>query len=445
MMLLNYDACVKDCLAALSKEPAHLKSMQRLAKAYALVGQYKQAVKWYAGALEIVGVATSAALRTQIEEEMASVPTIEKIRKFVDTEQYGEALQLVAKLKGLANEAPILLLRCVALTMVDPSQARAELSKYYQTLEYPHSANANDMVLTGNAANHYCEVLVLLARSSFYCGQHYLNISTTYLKQCTALRPDYRPATLLLKVISAMEQRIAEIATLMQNFKWSEAHATITLALGLDLGNRKIRSGLFHQRAEAAVKLGNTAAAISDCTSALECDPSNVKALARRSKCFVDIGDFTRALRDMERATELNPAMADELNMLKRQFHDDASSFANFQRKCSAGFGRKFEYTRQEGEGSSFFQRFTSASSSRPTTQQGERCLYSALDLPRFAAVEQVKMQYKKLILQYHPDKVVNQPPEVKERCAAKFKEISHAYSVLSDVAGKFTYDSQYR
>jgi DnaJ-class molecular chaperone len=52
-----------------------------------------------------------------------------------------------------------------------------------------------------------------------------------------------------------------------------------------------------------------------------------------------------------------------------------------------------------------------------------------------------VKAQYKRLILQYHPDKVVSQSEENKSAALSRFKEISQAYQILSDAAQKLQYD----
>lgn len=56
-----------------------------------------------------------------------------------------------------------------------------------------------------------------------------------------------------------------------------------------------------------------------------------------------------------------------------------------------------------------------------------KRDYYEVLGLSRDATKEQVKDAYRKLALQYHPDR--NKSPDAEE----KFKEVSEAYAVLSD------------
>ena len=53
--------------------------------------------------------------------------------------------------------------------------------------------------------------------------------------------------------------------------------------------------------------------------------------------------------------------------------------------------------------------------------------LYSILDLTRDASPEDIKKSFRKLAMQYHPDK--NKEDDAEE----KFKEVSFAYNILSD------------
>src|SRR5271157_3357714 len=64
------------------------------------------------------------------------------------------------------------------------------------------------------------------------------------------------------------------------------------------------------------------------------------------------------------------------------------------------------------------------------------RDYYEVLGVPKGAAKEQVKDAYRKLALQYHPDR--NKSPEAEE----KFKEITEAYAVLSDDEKRNQYDA---
>jgi molecular chaperone DnaJ len=64
-----------------------------------------------------------------------------------------------------------------------------------------------------------------------------------------------------------------------------------------------------------------------------------------------------------------------------------------------------------------------------------KRDYYEVLGVPRTASKDEIKDVYRKLAMQYHPDR--NKAPDAEE----KFKEISEAYAVLSDDEKRQQYD----
>jgi molecular chaperone DnaJ len=64
-----------------------------------------------------------------------------------------------------------------------------------------------------------------------------------------------------------------------------------------------------------------------------------------------------------------------------------------------------------------------------------QRDYYEILGVPRNASADDLKAAFRRLALQYHPDR--NKAPEAEER----FKEVNEAYAVLSDSDKRAAYD----
>lgn len=68
--------------------------------------------------------------------------------------------------------------------------------------------------------------------------------------------------------------------------------------------------------------------------------------------------------------------------------------------------------------------------------------LYSVLGLQHGASIDEVKKAFKKLAVQYHPDKQQGKSDAEKKAAEEKFKEINEAYTILSDPQKKQEYDN---
>src|SRR3989441_2299398 len=66
-----------------------------------------------------------------------------------------------------------------------------------------------------------------------------------------------------------------------------------------------------------------------------------------------------------------------------------------------------------------------------------KRDYYEVLGVSKNASAEELKRAYRKLALQFHPDRNPNDP-----QSEARFKEVNEAYEVLSDQSKRQRYDS---
>lgn len=97
----------------------------------------------------------------------------------------------------------------------------------------------------------------------------------------------------------------------------------------------------------------------------------------------------------------------------------------------------QFQRNKKQEESQNFDQNFDNAHQ-QPSwqQQQEERQYYAALELPYGASFEEVKVAYKKMIKQYHPDRFHNDPEKHKAALEISQK-LNIAYSYFEKKFGK--------
>ena len=73
---------------------------------------------------------------------------------------------------------------------------------------------------------------------------------------------------------------------------------------------------------------------------------------------------------------------------------------------------------------------------------ENKRDYYEVLGIDKNASADDIKMAYRKAAMKWHPDRWVNGTDEEKKTAEEKFKEISEAYSILSDETKRKQYDN---
>jgi DnaJ family protein C protein 7 len=234
------------------------------------------------------------------------------------------------------------------------------------------------------------------AMATLYYYENKFPNAIKYLQVATNLDPDNKKCVALFKLIKKADRLKSQGNDAFKAGDAKGACDAYTQAINLDPKNKAFNCVLLCNRAAALMKLKKFEEAVEDCDAALEIDEEYRKAILRRAECRMQTEDYEGAVRDFERAYQME---AD---------HDlrDRIREAKVRLKQS----KKKDY-------------------------------YKILGVDRDASERDIKKAYRSLALQYHPDKV--QGTE-KERAAAetKFKLIGEAYQILSDPEKKARYDA---
>lgn len=136
------------------------------------------------------------------------------------------------------------------------------------------------------------------------------------------------------------------------------------------------------------MKLGKNEDALATLNISLRMNPDYAKALVKRGEVFQNLEEWEEAVSDFGAAAAIDPAGFQVQQKLK---------YAQSKAKAA----RKKDY-------------------------------YKILNVDKKADEKTIKKAYRKLALQWHPDKN-NETPEQQKRAEKMFKEINEAWAVLSD------------
>ncbi|KAJ3114837.1 DnaJ sub C member 3 [Phlyctochytrium bullatum] len=226
------------------------------------------------------------------------------------------------------------------------------------------------------------------------------------LKECLKFDPENRPCKSLFREIKKLDKAIKKVETLISSSLWKGAlrellgpsapGATIKGAAtpapsssgesgGLVDAIEKIGARSLKHKAYSMLKDGQLG--LKWCSKAIELDEHDVDSLCNRAEAKIILEEYQDAVRDYERAHEIN----------------------NQNRRVHEGYQRA--------------QRLLRAA--------GRKDYYKILGVARSASKREIKKAYRKLAQEWHPDKYRGDLP--KETVLKKMSDINEAYETLMD------------
>jgi DnaJ family protein C protein 7 len=226
------------------------------------------------------------------------------------------------------------------------------------------------------------DAMMIRARAFYASGES--EQALKLLKMCLGLDPDMKQAIKLLRIVQKLARTKEEGNTAFKAKDYRRAIDLWGQALEVDPTNKDMNAKILGNRAQAYINLKEYDSAIQDCTEALRLDPGYVKAMKVRAKANAGADNWEDAVRDYKSVAENNPGEKGIAEEIRR---------AEFELKKS----QRKDY-------------------------------YKILGVGKDASETEIKKAYRKMAIQYHPDK--NRDGEAGDE---KFKEIGEAYETLID------------
>lgn len=207
--------------------------------------------------------------------------------------------------------------------------------------------------------------------------------------------PDHKKCLASFKTMKKVEELKEQGNTAFKSGAFQDAVDAYTKALDMDLENKNLASIILANRALAFIKLDKDKEAMNDLDRSIELNETYAKAYLRKGDLQMKRKEFEDAIRSYERAREIDRAVSPNIAELIREA------------KISAKNAKRKDY-------------------------------YGILGVDKQATGDEIKKAYKKKALIHHPDK----NPDDRENAEKMFKDISEAYTVLSNDKKRSMYDN---
>ncbi|KAG5494117.1 hypothetical protein JKF63_01952 [Porcisia hertigi] len=388
--------------------------------------------------------------------------SLASFRRCVEARRWEDAVKIIdgcALAQSWVQTTPLCAILAFArLELDDPKAARALLLPYLASLPEPPSwetlstGPAEYAQLWGDFGSHFVFTMTLLAKASFMCGSAYLNISASLLQRVLKINPAYAPARLFAEFVLSYDTQQQRMATAVSASNYPAVLSVTSEMLRIPDTKRHVHAELYLVRAQVQWMQRQPLDVVREASHCVECDPECALALRLRADAFVTMGREAEAAADHAAAKHLHAkvdAVFEEMRV-QRSRHEAAQAEARAKRqsipvfapfpsvaapfhsspmgRCRRGAWRRTDTGGWKGTD-------TNLSTSN-------RTYYSMLGVAREATAAEIRQNYRRLILQCHPDRLVRATESDRQAALEVFHMLSHAYSILSDTQLRATYDA---
>ncbi|KAJ3216885.1 hypothetical protein HDU67_008792 [Dinochytrium kinnereticum] len=433
-MLGKHSESVIDCRTSLSLDPSQIKVYSRASKGLLFMGDISAAIHLIRSAITVAS-STPASISNlaRMEEDLNSALRIEasvnEAISLLEAKNYAKALKAIETAMvhvdsavSFSNGAGASKLSSADLSNICAKWKLIRARALLGLRELGETGRIVQSLLMSDSTNS--EALTVRAEVLYLNDTHPVTHVQQVLQQALAFDPDNKRARSFLKRVKLMESLKKEGNDAFGRGDLAVAIDAYTRFLDEDPEGGVVKVKVLSNRATVKSKMGNHTESMKDATAAIEllelisfgptapdshsptssdCRNSNNSALffklyLRRADSSLKLEKYDEALRDYTFADGIKPGDR-EIQAAMRQTQ-------NLQKQA-----KRKDY-------------------------------YKILEIDRSASDNEIKKAYRRLALVHHPDKQAGLSDDEKEKASAKFKEVSEAYSVLSDPHKKEMFDS---
>lgn len=404
-MILQYDEAIADCNEAIKIHPQSLKPYLRKAKAQMSLGQLDQALmSLNRCAIYDPNNATIISLKNDVQKLKDRLELARSLLDKTDSARDFPPFPLpnLRDGKQALNQITVVMASCSAWKSIQLERTQALLA----VGRFEEAYAASTSLIRSNSHHHNNSQLILYRA---YALQQMGNIDDAmkHLKQILSGDPDNKIAFVFHKLLKVLSKKKAEADAYYKGRNYESAIETYSEALLLTGCVGQYKARVFFNRACCNANLRNHADVVKDCTFAIRIDDEYVKAILRRARTNLILGeeaDCQNAINDYQTVMDLAEKRGDE---------DKMKEMRGNMREAQVQLKRS-----------------------------KQKDFYKILGVERDATESEIKKSYRKSALKWHPDRHANSSEEEKTKAETSFREINHAYEVLSDSEKKARYDS---
>lgn len=490
--LMNYSECIEDGMTVLQqwrswavasgsaeKDDGVAAVVRCVLVSYVMREMYTEALEFILEVTEMEWGVFHACLgdphRLVLKEWLAALPIVEEFRSCITQQKWADAEKLFGDVAPCVSASPLSVLRgFVQVQQGKTCQARLDLIAYLTLLVEPPARGAAALPpehhqVWENYRFHYVSTTTLLSKASIYCGTAFLNLAAVLIQRSLSLLPAHLPSRQLGAYLVSLEEQLQKMEAALQKNDYAMALSAINTAAQLDATRCKLRSELYLHKAEVHWRCDRPLHVIEDCTQALAMDEESALALRFRAEAYAMVGEAVASTADAAAATALNSQIEDIFSAFRkqrsillftpadrkasRQQHSPSSRTPpnlSFSTASTSSVRHSPPHTvplptqRPRQSIGSSTAHGKAARSLPPLRRASTRTLYDILGVTSRASDKEIRHRYRQLTLLYHPDRLVGTSSASQSSALEAFKELSNAYSILSDPQQRIIYDNKF-